>query len=244
MPVIIDYTRAWDLLNSAFSSVEQAYAEGLAPEAPTDADGMVSDACREVVASNTQAYREVLLGCIVAKLLSPEIDVRRPYVSQGDHAFNGRTLDERVMNKFLKQEGIPSSAGPYLSVFRRSVQFVPSTRDSLRDKAGYDALLRVLLYVEGLTSVELEQLLRYLLYEFVQLRERATVPIAQPGRISLEQYRSLLSGLLGNPSGGRFPLLLVVATFISMTTCSLSGPAPSAKKPGAKHSGILRRGTR
>lgn len=193
-------------------NAEQHIANGTVPPV----DPAIAIACDGVFRSNTQAYREVLLGCIVAKMLAPAVDGRKPYANQGDDAFNGRTLDEQVVNRMLKEARIPSSGGPYLSVFRRSVQFVPSTREGLRDKLGYDALLRLLEHIGDAGEDELLTLLRSLLYRFGQLREEASVPLAQPGRISLEQYDTLLSGLLASPSGGRTPLLFVVAAFTTL----------------------------
>ena len=212
MPITIDYQQARDLLNNVFLSAEQHIANGTVPPI----DPAMATACDEVFRSNTQAYREVLLGCIVAKTLAPLVNVRKPYANQGDDALNGRTLDEQVVNRMLKASRVPSSGGPYLSVFRRSVQFVPSTREGLRDKLGYDALLRVLEYVESASKDDLQQLLRFYLYRFGKLREEASVPLARPGRISLEQYDTLLSRLLASPSGGRFPLLFVVAAFTTL----------------------------
>lgn len=175
-------------------------------------DQSVAVACQRLFRSSTQAYREALLGCVLAKLLSAAIDVRKPYVSHGSDAFNARELDQRVVNPFLKQEQIPSlRSGPYLSTFRRSVQFIPSTRTGLQDKIGYDAFLQVLDYLDVSNPVESSRLLRHLLYQFARLREEAAVPLARPGRISLDQFDTMLSGLLGRPSGGRFPLLLVTA---------------------------------
>ena len=200
------------MLNNAFLSAEQHIVSGTVP--PIDPG--ISTVGEEVFRSNTQAYREVLLGCAVAKMLAPTVDVRKPYANQGDDAFNGRTLDEQVINRFLKEARIPSSGGPYLSVFRRSVQFTPSTREGLRDKTGYDALLALLAHVEDADERTLRDLLNYLLHRFGRLREEASVPLAQPGRISLEQYDSLLTGLLANPSGGRFPLLFAVAAFTTL----------------------------
>lgn len=128
--------------------------------------------------------------------------------------FSGRSLDERVINPFLRDKRIPSSRGPYLSVFRRSVAFDVSTRKGLRDKAAYDALLPVLAHLNGTSDdTELLNFLRYLLYKFAELREASLVPLSRLQRISLEQYEVLISGLLATPSGGRFPLWLIVATF-------------------------------
>lgn len=135
-------------------------------------------------------------------------------MDQGPNAFSGRSLDERVINPFLQANRIPSSKGPYLSVFRRSVQLDTSIRGGLRDKPGYDAFLFLIAYLESVSRrAELLGFLRYLLYKFAELREAADVPISRLQRISLDQYDTLISGILSTPSGGRFPVLLVVATF-------------------------------
>jgi SacI restriction endonuclease len=163
----------------------------------------------KIFESATQAYREVLLGCILAKLQDPAIDVRRPYIGHGENAFNGRTLDERVVNPFLHDKHIPSSRGPYLSTFRRSVRFKPASRNGLRDKTGFDSLLAVINHVNEANEQQLTSLLRFTLYRFVLLRDAADVKIVRLQRISLEQYDVLIEGLLNTPSGGRFPVILI-----------------------------------
>jgi hypothetical protein len=65
-------------------------------------------------------------------------------VNQGDDAYNGRTLDEKVVNPFLHERRIPSSKGPFLAAFRRSVRFDESTREGLRDKESYGSLLSLI----------------------------------------------------------------------------------------------------
>lgn len=159
----------------------------------------------------------MLLGCVIARIQDKAINIRQPYVNQGPNAFNGRTLDERVINPFLQDNRIPSSKGPYLNVFRRSVEFNESTRGGVRDKKAYDAFLVVLSRLQAASDdSSLQQVLRYLLYRFLELREKASVPLARIQRMSLEQFEALISGLLETPSGGRLPVLLVVATFTTI----------------------------
>ena len=206
----IDYENANKLLETSFAEAESALLEGSTPAA----SDQFCASCEVLFRSRTQAYREVLLGCIIARILDRTINIRQPYVSQGSSAFSGRALDERVINPSLQQKRIPCSRGPYLSVFRRSVEYGILTRDGLRDKEGYDALLTALGYVESISQEsELVRTLRYLLYKFAQLREEASVPLTRLQRVSLQQYDLLISGLLDTPSGGRFPVILVVATF-------------------------------
>jgi len=139
----IDYDKARALLNEDFSSAEAQLIGGIVPKVNTE----LVQHFDAIFSSRTQSYREVLLGCTVARILDKEIDIHLPYVSQGDNAFNARDLDEKVVNPFLQPRRVPSTKGPYLSTFRRQVKFEKSTRDGLRDKTGYDSLLFVIDYV-------------------------------------------------------------------------------------------------
>ena len=210
----IDYQAAKSLLAKEFEAVEQAV---LAGTPPTLDDASLVRHFDEVFASSTQAYREVLLGCALAKYLDSQTDVRKPYVSHGKNAFNGRTLDERVVNPFLHTRRIPSSRGPYLSTFRRSVPLTRSTREGLRDKRGYDALLAIINDVNSADGKRLLSLLRYTLLRFVVLRDAAAVQLVRLQRISLEQYSELIDGLLSTPSGGRFPVILIEAALVAIS---------------------------
>lgn len=155
-----------------------------------------------------------MTGCAIARLQDRRIDIRLPYVNQGERAFNGRTLDEKTVNPFLHDHRIPSSRGAFLGVFRRSVAFTASTRGGLRDKPGYDAFLTLIAYLEETGGEnELRGFVRYVLFKFAGLREASVVLLSRLRQIGLEQYRTLISGLLATPSGGRFPVLLVVAAF-------------------------------
>jgi hypothetical protein len=209
----IDYNAARKLLEDVFTQAEG----GLLQHSPIHIGNSIRVACDELYSSNTQAYREVLLGCAIARIQENKINIRQPYIDQGPNAFSGRSLDERVVNPFLHEKRIPSSRGPYLSVFRRSVQFDSTTRAGLRDKAAYDAFLTMISTIESMSSqAELMQFLRYLLYRFAELREEALIPLSKLQRVSLSQYDTLISGLLATASGGRFPVLLVLATFNSI----------------------------
>lgn len=209
MAISIDYDHASERLNALFDTAETSLLAGeprpqvLEIEAELDI----------IFSSNTQAFREALLGCFLAKLHDRAVDVHKPYVSQGDNAFNGRTLDERVVNPTLQQRRIPSSRGPFLSVFRRSVEFTATTRDGVRDKPGYDTFLQVLSFIDNLPDDDnsLTQATYAVVYRFVELREASNVPLTRIQRMSVGQIASLVSRLLDTPSGGRLPMFIVVA---------------------------------
>lgn len=167
-----------------------------------------------VFSSSTQAYREVLLGCAVARILDKSIDIHLPYVAHGPTAFNARDLDEKVINPFLQAKRVPCTKGPYLSTFRRQVRFHPATRDGLRDKTGFDSLLILIDHLAATSDdSDLAAFLLHVLFRFAQLREASIVPLTRLQRLSLEQYGMLFSSLLQTPSGGLYPVLLVVCMF-------------------------------
>lgn len=204
----IDYVAARATLDDA---LEDAVREFLAGNSPPAIPAAVRRDVDRMFESGTQAYREALLGCLLAKLQDPHIDPRKPYINQGASAYNGRTMDERVVNPFLHDNRIPSSRGPFLSVFRRSVTFDESTRAGLRDKGGFDAMLGCVAFIEAAGDAQLRALLKNLLNAFVRLREQAQVPLSRLHRFSLPQYGALIERLLDVPSGGRFPVFLVVS---------------------------------
>ncbi len=211
----IDYEQAAGLLAKLFGEAEAAYGSQKEPQV----DAAASKAAEVLFRSPTQSYREALLGCALARLLDRSINIRHVYINQGADAFNGRTLDERVVNPFLHDRRIPSSKGPYLAVFRRNVELTPDTVGGLRDKAGYEAMMQYMDALEAADAGGVEALVVHLLYRFVVMREAATIPLSKISRLSLEQYNALIGGLLQVPSGGLIPVLLVAAMLQTIKGC-------------------------
>jgi hypothetical protein len=211
----LNYELAVEYLQSLFTEAEAAFENRSAPAVDT----AVVQAVEALFSSSTQSYREVALGCGLARLLDPSINIRHPYKKHGDDSFNGRTLDERVINPFLNDRLIPCSKGPYLATFRRSVKLVPETEQGLRDAAGYGALLTYIGALEDADAVTARALVSYLLYRFLLLREATRIPLARISRLSLEQYHLLVAGLLQVQSGGLIPVLLTVALLRTIKEC-------------------------
>ena len=206
----IDYAIARENLEALFLRAEEDSRENRSPKVPK----AFSEAVETLFQSNTQSFREVALGCGIVRLLEKGADLRLPYASQGPTSYNGRTLDEKVINPFLHDRQVPASKGPYLATFRRSVRFDEKTREGVRDKAGYDAFLLVLEHLEATAEDnEIAHLITFLLIGFVKLRDASRVPLAHINRLNLDQYDSLLDALLKTPSGGLLPVLLTVAMF-------------------------------
>jgi hypothetical protein len=206
MPV--DYEAATALVEHTFLEVEKDLLHQTEPAMPDE----IREPFLKMFSSATQAYREGLVGCAIARIQDKTINIRLPYIKQGPNAYNGRTLDERVVNPFLQSHRIPCSRAPFLSTFRRGIQFDEGTLRGVRDAEGYRAFLALVGYLEKTTDDDaLTQFLHHLLYKFAKLREAADVPLSRLQRISLEQYESLITSLLNTPSGGRLPVILVLA---------------------------------
>jgi hypothetical protein len=211
----LNYEAATTLLEEVFAEAETDFAAGAAPSVPE----ALATATERLMASRTQAFRETLIGCCLARLLDDQIDICLPYVNHGEAAYNGRTLDEQVVNPFLRNHNIPGSSGPFLNVFRRSVTFTPETRGGIRDKAGYDAFLVFIDHLRNADPEAARRYLRFLIVAFIRLREAADIALSHVQRLSLDQFETLIRGLLRLPSGGRFPVLLAVAMFQTIKQC-------------------------
>jgi hypothetical protein len=99
------------------------------------------------------------------------------------------------------------------------VQFDASTRGGLRDKVGYDGLLELLGHINFEADIgELSRLLSSVLYGLILLREDSNIQIARLPRASLSQFGALINSLLSRPSGGRIPVMLVVAMLRTLAT--------------------------
>ncbi len=204
----LNYETAKAEIQRIFALAEADVAEGKIPPVSPAAQ----EAAREMFESSTQSIREALLGCALARLLDPSVDITLPYMNHGANAFNGRTLDEQVVNPFLKGAQIPSSKGPYLASFRRSVKFEAETGKGMKDKKSFEAMLAFIEELRDATDpAEIEALTRHLLWRFAMLRDQSKITLARINRLSLPQLHSLIVSMLASKSGGRFPVLLSAA---------------------------------
>ncbi len=203
------------MLEGLFAEAESAFHKKRTPAVEPSID----QAADKLFASNTLSYREVLVGCGLVRLLDRSINIRHPYVKKFDDGFNGRSLDEDVVNPFLQSKRIPCTKGPYLAVFRRSVELTHETVSGLRDKDGYEAMMHYMKALEDTEEARLRVLVVHLLYRLLEIRESAEIPLARIRRLSLEQFDTLIRRLLQVPSGGLIPVLLVVAMLRAIKAC-------------------------
>jgi hypothetical protein len=205
----IDQRKAAEVLKEEFDKALDAFRYKRLINVPTE----ITKATEILMRSNTQAYREALIGCALARIVDDRVDIHMPHTRLGENAFSGRSLDENVVNPFLQRQEIPCSRGPYLSALRRGVVLQMPVPEGQRDRQGFESLVA---FVDSLRKADEEkarQYLRYLLYGFLKLREESRIELMRVAQLDLEQYRRLLHLLLGTPSGGRIPMMIVVSIF-------------------------------
>jgi len=175
-------------------------------------------------ASETQAYREALVGCAVARILNQDVDIRLPATEDGDAAFSGRSLADNAVTPFLRERAVPISASPYLSSLRGGAKFKKGGEPRIqRDQEGFDSLVSVVDYLRKLDATRARSYLRYLLRCFVELREAGHITLKRIAKPNLEQLRRLIEALLTVKSGGRIPTLLATAMFQTIGECHALG---------------------
>jgi hypothetical protein len=221
MPHKIDRKAATALLAEVFQMAEDDFREGATVSVPTAAKASTE----RLFASKTRAYREALVGCVIAHILVPEIDIRLPATAHGEHAFSGRSLADYVVAPFLRGRAVPISASsPYLSSLRGGARFIPGGEPRIQDdQEGFDALVAIVDYVRSLNSEQSRTYLRYLLRQFIELRESGNIPLKKIAKPNLNQLGNLIDELLTVKSGGRIPALLAVAMFQTVSECHKLG---------------------
>ena len=208
----MDYPKAATVLDDIIRRSETIVLTGETVDIDTSLDVHLD----ALFSSKTQAFREALVGCALARLDDPSIDVTKPYVKHGENAYNGRTLDERVVNPTLRAMSIPVSKAPFLSSLRRGVRFDDEMRRGIRDQVAFDSFLAMVRRINRANRDQIDLLLMAMILRFIKLRSESDIPLSKLHRVSHEQYADLITGLLATQSGGRFPVFMVEATFTAI----------------------------
>jgi hypothetical protein len=220
MPHRIKKQEALQVLHESFPLAEDDHRDGTSIEIPEQ----VTAATERLFTSKTQAYREVLVSCVIARIIDQEIDIRLPAVAYGEDAYSGRTITEQAVTPFLRERFIPISSNPFLSALRGGAKFMKGGQPRIqRDKEGFESLVDVVDYLRGLGTEDAKKYLRFLLRRFIQLRELGDIPLKKLAKPNLGQLQKLITGLLKEKSGGRIPSLLATALFQTIGECHALG---------------------
>src|SRR5208337_4408341 len=94
-PVDIDVAKA--MLAETFELAESDQRDGVTASVPSE----IVKATERLFFSKTQAYRDALPSCVIARIIDPQIDIRLPATEYGENAFSGRSVSEKVVTPFL-----------------------------------------------------------------------------------------------------------------------------------------------
>jgi len=217
-PVDIETAKA--LLSETFERAESDHRDGAPVTLPT----AIVEATERLFLSETQAYRDALPSCAIARIIDPEIDIRMPATEYGENAFSGRSLAEKVVIPFLRDRSVPTSASPFLSALRGGAKFMKGGEPRIqRDKEGFAALVQIVDYLRELDVDSVKNYLRFLLRRFIVLRESHNITLKRISKPNLEQLSHLIEAMLTVKSGGRIPALLATAMFLTISECHALG---------------------
>lgn len=217
-PVDIDIAKA--MLAETFELAESDQRDGVAASVPSE----IVKATERLFLSKTQAYRDALPSCVLARIIDPQIDIRLPATEYGENAFSGRSVSEKAVTPFLRDRSVPTSASPFLSAVRGGAKFMKGGEPRIQqDKEGFAALVQVVDYLHNLDAEAAKNYLRYLLRRFIVLRESYNITLKRISKPNLEQLSQLIKGLLTVKSGGRVPALLATAMFQTIGECHALG---------------------
>jgi hypothetical protein len=212
----VDKNAARALLSATFERSESDHRDS----APISIPSAIVEATERLFLSETQAYRDALPSCVIARIIDPEIDIRLPATEYGEKAFSGRSLADNVVTPFLRDRAVPTSVSPFLSAVRGGAKFMKGGEPRIqRDKAGFAALVEIVDYLREADAETANNYLRYLLRRFIELRESHNITLKRISRPNLQQLRLLIDGLLTVKSGGRIPPLLATAMFQTLSEC-------------------------
>jgi hypothetical protein len=111
-----------------------------------------------------------LIGCAIARVLDPPIDIRLPATDLGKNSFSGRSSADNAATPFMRSKAVPISASPYLSSLRGGARFILGGQPRIqRDQRGYDALVAAVEYLRHLDQGVAKDL-RFLLFQRYRLR--------------------------------------------------------------------------
>lgn len=188
-------------------------------------DPMARDV-RESVNSLTKTYRYVLPTQLLAKLVTPALDCRCVQAARGGAgAFDARTIAHEIVVPFDRANDsvLGGSPEPYVNNPLRIPEISAQYRDAQKNKAGWDALCRVLDEIQSRNAREFtRRVLAEVLRCIFERLDHVRVVYPAPRRISLADSLELIRGFLSERSGGdRFESITAALFFVVGTRFGL-----------------------
>src|SRR5204862_3717144 len=152
----VDTDAARTLLAETFALAESDHRDG----APVTIPSAIVAAMERLFLSKTQAYRDALPSCAIARIIDPQIDIRLPATAYGKNAFSGRSLAEKVVTPLLRERSVPTSVSPFLSAPVGGARFLGGGERRIQPAAaGFGAVVAI---VDRLLALDVEAVNKHL----------------------------------------------------------------------------------
>jgi len=214
--------RAEEILTDALRRAEQSL------NSPLVADAGVQTRINYVVRLNSnRAGARFILACALAKLVNPEIDIRKPYTEIGTaDAYSGRHYDEKYIDPFARKNRLPvNQTTAWLTPALRNISTSLAAPMSIvgTPRKLYEELILLLddvhtgkitaeeLLMEGIRVLlllrnERDERIRQLLNELASSDREAS--------LSSEEIVDLVRRHMESPKSSRLPVLIVTAVYL------------------------------
>jgi hypothetical protein len=172
-----------------------------------------------------------LMACLLAKIDTPSIDIRRPHTNLGKGSYSGRTYDERDIGPFIAKFGLPcNSTTAFLTPAFRSLDKPLTFGLTMegRPKEMYARLLEVFDSVQK-GKVKSEDVFKELLRLLILLKAEQDKHIKshldelarQAGDLplSVEDIINLIKQHLACPKSSRLPVIIVASAYNIIGGC-------------------------
>ncbi len=215
--------RAEDILADAFRRAEQSLNNSLI------ADAIVRARIEYIVRLNSnRAGARVILACALAKLLEPEVDIRKPYTEIGTaDAYSGRYYDEKYIDPFARENRLPvNSTTAWLTPALRNISapLAAPMRIVGSPRKMYEELILLLDDVHT-GKITAEELLTEGIRMLLLIRNERDERIKQllndlsssdhETPLSSEEIVDLVRRHMDSPRSSRLPVLVVTAAYLS-----------------------------
>jgi hypothetical protein len=161
---------------------------------------------KDCLTSTTKTYHYVLPTQLLAKSISPELDVHSLQVAyNAPGAFDARTLAHKVIVPFdrANHRVLGGAPEPYVNNPVRVPAVIAAYREQQKAKTDWDKLVTILDAVEETNDAAFtKQVLEQVLVEIYKLLSEAVVVYPTPNRVSLHKANDLIEQYLATGSGG------------------------------------------
>lgn len=187
----------------------------------------------EFVSRNIQnrAGIRLLMSCLLAKVVNPKIDIRKPYTEIGSKdSFSGRTYDEAYIGSFIAKHHLPcnpTTAFLTPALRNRNITLTPKVNLVGRPPEIYQYALDLLDYVYK-QAVQPDLLLAEIMRQLIILRDEnqrrmksLLKNLSKTGSVALsgEDIVNLIKQHLNCKGTSRLPVLIVAAAYRTIGTC-------------------------